>query len=102
MPLLIDNHSGGAYTTPADKYYNHLGGEIKVDIWGGFGAGQVTFETSPDDGVNWITLDLESDGTPAIFTSPKATIIKPLEFGNLLRANFSGGTAANLNVKVSV
>jgi hypothetical protein len=102
MAFLIENHSGGAFTTPAEDYYKHGGGRIKVDIYGDLGTGQVNFETSPDDGTSWIILDLETDGTPAIFTDPKSTIIEALEFGNLLRSSYSGGTAANLNVKISV
>lgn len=102
MAKLIDNYSGGPYTTPPEDYYKHSGGQIKVDIWGTFGTGQVSFETSPDDGTSWIILDLETDGTPAIFTSAKSTIIEGLETGNFLRASYSGGTATNLNVQVSV
>ena len=101
MPLLIDNYSGEPYTTPAENYYKHNGGTINVDIYGNLGTGQINFETSPDIGVSWVILDLETDGTPAIFTGQKSTIIEGMSFGNLLRANFTGGTAVNLNVKVS-
>lgn len=102
IAYLIKNHSGGAFTTPAEDYYRHFGGKIKVDIWGTLATGQVSFETSPDNGVTWVILDLEADGSPAVFAAPKNTAIEIMAKGNLLRSSYSGGTAAALNVRVAV
>jgi hypothetical protein len=62
-----------------------------------YGTGTVTVQVSWD-GTKWHTLAL-ADGTPATFTSD---VVYTLVGGMFLyyRANYSGGTAANLTVVI--
>ena len=98
--FLIKNYSGTDFITPSEDYFNYLGGTMIVSIWADdFGTGQVVLEASPDNSTTWIPLD-DVTGVVATYAVNKITKLDRIAIGHLLRANYSGGTAVNLNVKV--
>ena len=82
--------------TPDGNYPSANGIEVRgpnlFSVWGTFGSATVKIQFSPDDGATWIDIPSAS------WTAAIVQYAISLPNGGRIRANISGGTAAQVQV----
>lgn len=90
----------GTLTKERELGYN----AVRVDAFGTFGGGTMTFAYSPDNGTTKIPLKASVGGSAISFTSDEGFNFELVLYNDnalLLYATLSGATSPDIDVKVS-